>query len=64
MVYLFGIAGFAAGFAGGLFIINLFLRGVANKELIENKSYRWTYGLAVWLFAALGAYAGVWVYHH
>lgn len=59
MVYLFGICGFAAGFLSGLFVINLFLRGVPNSALVQDKSLRWTYGVAVWVLAGLGAWAGV-----
>ncbi len=62
MIYLFGIAGFILGFIGGLFVIALFLKGYSAKQLTRDKSLRWTYGLAVWLFGALGAGAGVWVY--
>lgn len=62
MVYLFGIIGLILGFAGGLFIISLFLKGYSRKDLVRDKSLRWTYGLAVWVFAALGAWGGVWLY--
>jgi len=63
VIYLFGAAGLIFGFAGGLFIINLFLRHYPRAELLKNKSLRWTYGLAVWIFAALGAWGGVWLYN-
>lgn len=63
MVYLFGIVGFAAGFAGGLFVINLFLRAYPTSQLVKDKSLRWTYGLAVWIFAGIGTLAGVWLYN-
>ena len=59
MVYLYGIIGFIGGFALGLGVINMFLRSYTGRELMENKNLRWTYGLAVWLFAGLGAWAGV-----
>ncbi len=62
MVYLFGVVGFVAGFAGGLLIIQQFLKGYAAKELLHNKSLRWTYGLAVWAFAGIGAWLGVWLH--
>jgi hypothetical protein len=62
MIYLFGVIGFVLGFVGGLFIINVFLESYTARELIKNKSLRWTYGLAVWIFAGLGAWAGVWLY--
>lgn len=59
MVYLFGLMGFLGGFMAGLLVINIFLRGVSRNDLLHNRSYRWTYGVAVWLFAALGVYAGL-----
>ena len=62
MVYAFGALGFLLGFAAGLFIINLFLRHYPTHELVKNKSLRWTYGLACWIFAGLGAWAGVFMY--
>lgn len=63
MVYLFGFIGFVLGFAAGLFVINLFLRSYRTSELLRNRSLRWTYGVAVWVFAALGTTAGVWLYN-
>lgn len=62
MVYLFGIIGLIAGFVFGLFVISMFLRGVNSRQLVQDKSLRWTYGVAVWIFAGLGCYAGVWMY--
>ncbi len=63
MVYIFGVIGFVLGFTGGLLVINLFLKSFTASELMREKSLRWTYGLAVWIFAAMGAYAGVWLYN-
>jgi len=62
MVYLFGIIGFIGGFVFGLGMINVFLRGYSNDDLVQKKSLRWTYGLFVWLIAALGAWTGVWMH--
>jgi undecaprenyl pyrophosphate phosphatase UppP len=62
MIFAFGVIGFILGFAAGLFIINLFLRHYSKKDLLKDKSLRWTYGLAVWIFAGLGAGIGVWLY--
>lgn len=62
MVYLFGFVGFVIGFGAGLLVIRQFLHGYAKKELLDNKSLRWTYGVAVWIFAGLGAWLGVWLY--
>ena len=61
-MYLFGAIGFVVGFFAGVFIISMFLKGYSKKDLVNDKSLRWTYGLAVWLFAALGACGGVWFY--
>lgn len=62
MVYLFGAIGLVLGFVAGLFVINIFLRTYSKSELVRNKSLRWTYGVAVWIFAALGSWGGVWFY--
>ncbi|MCB1529401.1 MAG: hypothetical protein H6853_02865 [Rhodospirillales bacterium] len=62
MVYIYGVIGFVGGFAWGLFMIHLFLRGRSARELLENKSLRWPYGLFVWMVAAGGLYAGLWMY--
>jgi len=62
MIYLFGACGFALGFIAGMFVIHLFLRAYPTNELVKNKSLRWTYGLAVWIFAGLGVLLGVWLY--
>ncbi|MEM9469042.1 MAG: hypothetical protein AAF988_02660 [Pseudomonadota bacterium] len=59
MVYLFAILGLVFGFFFGVGVIGLFLRQVSKKELQTNKSLWWTYGLAVWIFAGLGAYSGI-----
>ncbi len=62
MVYIYGISGFIGGFAWGLFMIHLFLRGRSARKLLENKSARWPYGLFVWMVALGGVYAGLWMY--
>ena len=62
MIYAFGIVGFVLGFAAGLFVINLFLRTYSTPELVKTRSLRWTYGLAVWIFAGLGVWGGIWLY--
>ena len=63
MIYLFGAIGFVLGFTAGMFVINLFLRTYSTSQLVKDKSLRWTYGFAVWVFAALGAWIGVWLYN-
>lgn len=62
MVYLFGIGGFVLGFILGIGMIAAFLRGKSNKELLEEKSLRWTYGIGVWIIAVMGSCAGVQIY--
>lgn len=62
MVYVFGMIGFVLGFAGGLVVINLFLKNRAAGELVKDKSLRWSYGVAVWIFAAVGCYGGIWLH--
>ena len=63
MVYIFGFFGFVMGFGIGLGVINVMLRHYSTKEIQENKSFKWTYGLAVWGFAAIGGWIGVWLYN-
>lgn len=63
MVYFCAAIGLILGFVAGLTIINLFLRSYTARDLVKDKSLRWTYGLAVWVFAGLGAWAGVWLYN-
>ncbi|PZQ48242.1 MAG: hypothetical protein DI551_01770 [Micavibrio aeruginosavorus] len=62
MVYVFGIGGFLLGFLIGLVVINVFLKHYSTRDLVKDKSLRWTYGLAVWVFAGLGSGLGVWLY--
>ncbi len=62
MLYLYGLIGFVLGFFGGLAVVNLFLRHYSAQQLVKDKSLRWTYGLAVWIFAGLGAWAGILLY--
>jgi H+/Cl- antiporter ClcA len=63
MMIAYAIAGFVLGFAAGLFIINLFLKHYSRKDLLKDKSLHRTYGLAVWIFAGLGAWGGLWFYN-
>jgi len=59
MAWLYGIIGFIGGFAFGIFVIGLFLRGRPKRALMQDRSLRWTYGLAVWVFAGLGAWGAI-----
>lgn len=63
MVYIFGIFGFIMGFGVGLGMINVMLRHYSQKEIQENKSFRWKYGVLVWGVAAFGAWAGTRIYY-
>lgn len=63
MVYLIGILGFIGGFCLGIMLIGLFLKNRSKKELMENKSYHWTYGVFVWIVAGFGAWAAIAAYH-
>ena len=64
MVYIFSFFGFMMGFAVGLGTINVLLRRRSNSEIEKDKSLRWTYGVAVWIFAALGGWLGFWFYNN
>ena len=64
MVYIFGFFGFVMGFGVGLGVINVLLRHRSKKEIEEDTSLRWTYGLAVWVFAALGGWLGAWIHNN
>lgn len=63
MVYLYGILGFAAGFIGGLGILSFLLKSYSREQLVKSRHLRWTYGLAVWVLAGLGAWGGVMLYN-
>ena len=63
MVYIFGLFGFITGFAVGLGVINVMLRHYSGNEIQKDKSLRWTYGLAVWVFAGVGCWLGVLIYN-
>lgn len=63
MVYFCAAIGLVLGFIAGLVIINIFLKGYSGGDLLKDKSLRWTYGLAVWIFAGLGAWLSVWLYN-
>lgn len=61
MIYIYGSIGFIGGFALGLFVISFFLKNKSNDALKHEKALRWTYGLAVWVLGALGAWAAVFI---
>ena len=63
MVYIIGIVGFIGGFIAGQLLLHFMLRHKSAKELVSDRSLKWTYGLLNWLIAALGAYSFVEIYH-
>ena len=63
MVYVIGTIGFFAGFALGVFILNHLLKDRSRAELLEDRGLKWTYGLFVWIVAAVTSYAAVQSYN-
>lgn len=63
MVYVIGTIGFLAGFALGVLILNGLLKDRSKAELLEDNGLKWTYGLFVWIVAAVTSYAAVQSYH-
>ena len=64
MVYIFVLFGFLMGFGVGLGTINVLLRRRSKAEIQGDSSLKWTYGVAVWVIAALGGGIGFWLYNH
>lgn len=62
MTTIIGIAGFIGGFALGLLLAGYMLRRRSREDLVKNKTLRWTYGLAVWVFGAAGSWGALEVY--
>ncbi len=62
MVYIAGFIGFIGGFALGLFLLGLMLKERTKRELLNDGSLKWRYGLFNWLIAGLGAYCAVLLY--
>lgn len=63
MVYVIGTIGFLAGFALGVLILNGLLKDRSRAELLEDRGLKWTYGLFVWVVAAVTSYAAVQSYY-
>ncbi len=63
MVYLFGILGFVVGFGAGLMFIHFLLRNKSRRELLEDDSLKWKFGMLTWGMAALTSYAFVQMYN-
>lgn len=62
MVYVFGIIGFIAGFILGQMLLYFLLRHKSRKELVENDSLKWTYGILNWVIAGASSYGFVMLY--
>lgn len=62
MVYIYGVIGFVGGFAWGLFMIHLFLRGRSARELLENKKSALALRTLCLDGCCRGLYAGLWMY--
>lgn len=62
MVYLFGISGFVIGFMVGLLVIHFLLRHKSKRELLEDDSLKWKFGLLNWGLAILGCYVFIQMY--
>ncbi len=59
MIYVIGTIGFFSGFSLGLFILKGLLQDRSRAELLEDRGLKWTYGLFVWIVAAVTSYAAV-----
>ena len=62
MVWLVGIAGFVIGFIGGIYMLKRWLKDRSNEELVTDKSLHHTYGVFVWMVAAVTSAAAIWIY--
>lgn len=62
MIYVFGISGFVFGFFLGQGLLMIWLKDRSNREILENKSLRWRYGLFNWGIAGLSSYIFLVVY--
>lgn len=64
MVYGIGVLGFVLGFIFGQMVLYFLLRHKSKKELVEDDSLKWTYGLLNWVFAGIGSYLFVSQYNY
>lgn len=64
MLFFSGFVGLIGGFAIGLYVIRLMLRGKSSKELFEDKSIRWKYGSLVWAISILSSYICLKMYEY
>ena len=57
-----GILGFFGGFCLGMMVLHFLLRHKSREDLLNDRGLKWKFGLLNWGFAALGAYAFVYMY--
>ena len=62
MIYVMGILGFIGGFIFGQMVLYFLLRHKSKDELLNDKGFKWTYGLANWAFSGLGSYGLIVLY--
>ncbi|MAI61692.1 MAG: hypothetical protein CBB87_04255 [Micavibrio sp. TMED27] len=63
MMYVMGILGFIFGFIFGQLVLIFFLREKTKDELLNDRSLKYTYGLANWIIAGLMSYAFASIYN-
>ena len=64
MVYVAGILGFILGFFAGQMLLLKLLANRSNKDILNDKTARLTYGLLNWIIAGVGAYVFVFLYNY
>jgi hypothetical protein len=63
MVYLVGLGGLIGGFMAGQLLLLFLLRHRSRRDLLTDRSIRWTYGLVNWAVAGLGVWLAVSLYN-
>lgn len=63
MVYVVGFIGFIFGFILGQLVLLHLLRERSRRDLVMDKSLRWTYGILNWIIAGLSSYSFVFMYN-
>ncbi len=63
MVYLVGLGGLIGGFMAGQLLLLFLLRHRSRRDLLTDRSIRWTYGLINWAVAGLGVWLAVSLYN-
>ncbi len=63
MVYLVGLGGLIGGFMAGQLLLLFLLRHRSRRDLLTDRSIRWTYGLINWAVAGLGLWLAVSLYN-